>query len=129
MLRHKQWIFLDKFLRYSLVGGVNTVLSLSLMYLGACLGIGYLWYTAVAYSTTILLSFFMNLRYTFKTRDRMGARLVGFLLVSFGNLAIVELLEYYLIDHCAVDRPLAILAGMVWYVASGFLLNNYVVYK
>ena len=121
--------FIDKFGRYLVVGALNTVLSISIMYLGALLGLGYLWYTALGYTTTILLSFFLNLRYTFKMRDRMLARLAGFMLVSFSNLAIVELLEYYLIDCCAIPRQVAILCGMLWYVSSGFLLNNFVVYR
>ncbi len=115
--------------RYLLVGGFNTVLSLSLMTLGAFMGLQYLVYTAVGYTITILLSFFLNLRYTFQRKDRLGMRLMGFLLVSFSNLAIVELIEYYLVDWCAMQRPVAILLGMLWYVISGFLLNNFVVYR
>jgi len=121
--------FINKFYRYLLVGGFNTALSFSLMYLGSLCGLNYLVYSALGYTITIMLSFFMNLRYTFKTRDRLSLRLFGFMVVSFSNLAIVELLEYYLVDHCAIERPVAIFLGMIWYVASGFLFNNYLVYR
>ena len=119
----------SRLVRYLLVGGFNTVFSMGLMYLGAVFGLNYLVYTALGYTATILLSFFMNLHFTFKTSDRLAYRLIGFLLVSFSNLAIVEGLEYYLIEHCAIQRPIAILCGMLWYVSSGFLLNNFVVYR
>ena len=119
----------DKFSRYLLVGGLNTVICLLIMYLGARLNLHYLVYTPMGYMTTILLSFFMNLHYTFQVKDRAGSRLIGFLLVSLVNLAIVELMEYGLIEICSFPRWLAILTGMSWYVLTGFLINNFVIYR
>lgn len=119
----------DKFKRYLLVGAFNTVLNLSIMYVGASFGLHYLVYTPMGYLTTIVLSFFMNLRYTFKVQDRRGMRLLGFLLVSLTNLLIVEVLEYFLVEIGSFQRWIAVLVGMGWYVLAGFLVNNYVVYR
>lgn len=120
---------IDKFKRYLLVGAFNTLLCFLLMYAGSALGLGYLVYTAMGYLTTIVLSFFMNLRFTFKVRDRAGMRLLGFMAVSLTNLAIVEGIEYTLIESFGVMRPIAIVIGMGWYVSTGFLMNNFVVYR
>lgn len=120
---------IDKFRRYLMVGALNTVLCFLVMYAGSSLGLGYLVYTAMGYLTTILLSFFMNLRYTFKIRDRAGIRLIGFITVSLTNLSIVELIEYTLIESFSFPRWIAILLGMGWYVSTGFLVNNFVVYR
>lgn len=120
---------IDKFKRYLLVGAFNTVLNLTMMYVGASLGLHYLVYTPMGYLTTIVLSFFMNLHYTFKVRDRRGSRLLGFLLVSLTNLCIVEIIEYFLVEAWSLQRWIAVLIGMGWYVMAGFLLNNYVVYR
>ena len=120
---------IDKFRRYLMVGSLNTVLCFLVMYAGSSLGLGYLVYTAIGYLTTILFSFFMNLHYTFKIRDRAGIRLIGFVTVCLTNLFIVELIEYTLIELFSITRWLAILIGMGWYVSTGFLVNNFVVYR
>jgi putative flippase GtrA len=119
----------NKFRRYLTVGAFNTLLNFSIMYLSAMCGLHYLVYTPIGYLTTIILSFFMNLHYTFKVKDKQGARLLGFLSVSLVNLGIVELIEYVLIEQLAFSRWLAIFLGMGWYVVFGFVLNNYVVYR
>lgn len=120
---------IDKFRRYLMVGALNTVLCFLVMYAGSSFGLGYLVYTAIGYLTTILLSFFMNLRYTFKIRDRAGIRLIGFITVCLTNLSIVELIEYTLIEVFSISRWVAILIAMGWYVSTGFLVNNFVVYR
>ncbi len=120
---------IHKFRRYLTVGALNTVLNFFIMYLGSLWGLHYLVYTPMGYVTTIVLSFFMNLHYTFKVKDKQGARLLGFLGVSFLNLGIVELIEYILIEHMHTPRAVAIVLGMGWYVVVGFSLNNYVVYR
>jgi putative flippase GtrA len=120
---------IDKFRRYLMVGAFNTGLCFLVMYAGSSVGLGYLIYTALGYLTTIVLSFFMNLHYTFKVKDRAGIRLMGFVTVSLVNLSIVELIEYTLIESFSFVRWIAILIGMGWYVSTGFLMNNYVVYR
>lgn len=120
---------IDKFKRYLMVGGVNTLLNLLIMYIGASLGLHYLLYTPLGYLTTIILSFFMNLHYTFKVHDKHLSRLLGFLSVSLINLGIVEVLEYLLVEHLHLKHWLAIILGMGWYVIFGFLINNFVVYR
>ena len=120
---------IDKFKRYLMVGAFNTVLCFCVMYAGASVGLGYLVYTAIGYLTTIMFSFFMNLRYTFKVRDRAGIRLMGFMTLCLTNLSIVEFIEYTLIESFSFVRWFAILVGMGWYVSTGFLVNNFVIYR
>lgn len=122
-------MLVSKFRRYLTVGALNTVLNFFIMYLGSLFGLHYLIYTPMGYLTTIILSFFMNLHYTFKVRDKQGARLLGFLSVSLVNLGIVEVIEFGLIEYLSCPRWFAILLGMGWYVVIGFALNNYVVYR
>ncbi len=120
---------IHKFRRYLTVGALNTALNFCMMYIGSFFGLHYLVYTPMGYLTTIVLSFFMNLHYTFKVRDKQRTRLLGFLLVSLINLGIVEVIEYGFIEYLASPRWFAILLGMGWYVVVGFIVNNYVVYR
>jgi putative flippase GtrA len=118
-----------KFARYLLVGGMNTLICTLLMYIGASLGLGYLYYTAFAYLIGILSSFFMNLRFTFRVQGQIIKRLCLFFLINLSNLFLVECIEYTLIDVFGVRLVIAILCGMVWYAITGFLMNNWLVYR
>ena len=129
MMRVNLLDFFYKFRRYLTIGLLNTLFNFSLMKLGEWCGLGYMLYTALGYSVTILLSFFMNLWYTFKIRDRAMHRLFGFLLVSFSNLMMVEWIQYQLIEVWFTPRWFAIIVGMGWYVLVGFMVNNFVIYR
>lgn len=122
-------ILTSKFLRYLFIGFCNTSLCILIMYLGAMMEFDYLLYTALGYLITITFSFFMNLHFTFKVHGQILKRLSLFFIVSLTNLLIVEIIEYILIELFACKPPLAILCGMLWYLISGFLINNKIVYQ
>ena len=122
---HKRY----KFARYMIVGGVNTLICFTIMYLGALMGLGYLTYTALGYLVGIVLSFFMNLHFTFRVHGQIYKRLMLFFSINVTNLLVVELIEYVLIESFLVNNVIAILCGMIWYVTTGFLMNNYLVYQ
>lgn len=119
----------QKFFRYLIVGVSNTLLCLSIMSLGAYWGMNYIAYTALGYLITILLSFFMNLRFTFRAQGQIAKRLCLFFAVSVGNLLLVEVIEYILIDLFEIKTVIAILCGMSWYTVTGFLINHLWVYR
>ena len=122
-------VLLEKFFRYLTVGALNTLLCISVMYAGAQFGLGYLVYTALGYMFSITLSFFMNMRFTFRVKGEVGKRFALFWLVSLVNLVLVELIEYILVVQFGVSRLLAIFCGMSWFAVSGFLMNNFFVYR
>ncbi len=117
------------FVRYAIVGGCNTLICLSLMAFGAWLGLHYLTYTALAYGTTICVSFTLNLIFTFRVRGYILKRLFFFLFFNLLNLLFVEIIEYGLIEWGGIRPLFAILGGMCCFTSIGFLLNRYVVYK
>lgn len=119
----------DKFQRYLIVGVFNTLLCFFVMFLGAKIGLHYLIYTALAYIVAMTASFFINLHFTFLVKGFLLYRIGMFFLFNLFNLIIVEVIEFQLIEKFAVPAVLAVLAGMVFYVISGFLLNNFVTYR
>jgi len=119
----------NKFIRYLMVGACNTALCLSVMYIGARFGLNYLVYTALGYVCSTAVSFFMNLRYTFRVNGAVGQRLALFCLVNLVNLVLVEIIEYVLVESYGLTRLIAIFCGMCWFVVTGFLANNYFVYR
>lgn len=112
-----------------MVGLTNTFTCSMLMYLGALVGMNYLFYTAFGYIITIFLSFFMNLFFTFQVRGDLMKRLGIFLLINLTNLAMVEVIEFQLIEKYHLQAVIAVFFGMSWYVVTGYLLNNFLVYR
>ena len=112
-----------------LVGATNTMICGGLMFLGAYMGLGYLVYTPMAYFCTILISFFLNLFFTFKVRGKILRRLLTFMLVCMLNVLLVEWIEYILIEFVAFKPWLAVICGMAWYSTTGFLISHLWIYK
>jgi len=117
------------FIRYMLVGLTNTTVCFVSMYISYLLGFHYLEYTAIGYLVAIIYSFFMNLHFTFRVEGKVLQRLSLFFMINLSNLGIVEIIEYILIDIFHINRLLSIITAMTWYVITGFLMNNYLVYK
>lgn len=117
------------FVRYILVGLTNSSVCFTTMYISYLLGFHYLTYTAIGYLVAIFYSFFMNLRFTFRVEGKILQRLSLFFIINLSNLGIVEIIEYVMIDIFHINRLLSILTAMTWYVITGFLMNNYLVYK
>lgn len=117
------------FVRYMLVGLTNTTVCFTSMYISSLFGFHYLTYTAIGYLVAIIYSFFMNLHFTFRVEGKILQRLSLFFIINLSNLGIVEIIEYIMIDIFYINRLLSILTAMTWYVITGFLMNNYLVYK
>ena len=118
-----------KLARYMVVGATNTVICSAIMYGSAKLGFGYLSYTAIGYLIGIMLSFFMNLRFTFRVQGHIMKRLILYFSINLTNLLLVEVIEYVLIEVYSAKQLVAIMCGMTWYMITGYLMNNYWVYR
>ena len=112
-----------------LVGLSNVGLCFFCMYLGSLFGLNYLLYTVLGYLITIIYSFYMNLRFTFQVSGNISKRFQLFFLINLTNLALVEAIEYTLIDILKWNHYLSIFSAMVWYAVSGFICNRIFVYS
>ncbi len=115
------------FVMYGMVGLMNTALSLTVMFLAASLGLGYMWYTFLGYVVGIMCSFFMNLRYTFRVQGNIWNFLPLFLAVNTFNLCVVEAIEYVLVEHFSYTEWMVVGFGMFCYSVGGFFANRYIV--
>lgn len=128
------WIFLltSKYLRivrYGIVGLTNAGVCVTFMYLGYLAGLHYLEYTILGYFISILFSFYMNLRFTFRVSGNIKKRLVLFFVISLSNLAMVEMIEYIMIDIYKFQPMVAIICGILWYAVIGFIINTLWIYR
>lgn len=118
-----------RIVRYLLVGLTNTTVCFSFMYLGFLAGLHYLEYTVLGYFVSILYSFYMNLRFTFRVTGNITKRLIFFFVINLTNLAIVEVIEYVMIDMYKLNHLFSIICAMLWYSLVGFTINTLWVYR
>lgn len=128
------WYYLStahnlRIVRYLMVGFSNMSVCFLFMYLGSWAGLHYLEYTVLGYLVAIMYSFYMNLRFTFRVSGNILKRMMLFFAVNLTNLALVEGIEYVMIDIWMMNKLLSIFCGMLWYSAVGFTINTLFVYK
>lgn len=107
--------------RYGVVGTLNTVVSLTVIYLFMALGVGDVTANAVGYLLGLSLSYVLNSQWTFGYRGAHAGAVPRFLLVLAAayaaNLAALLLAR----DWGGVDSHLAQLFGVAAYVGIGFV--------
>jgi putative flippase GtrA len=113
-----------KLIKYGIVGFINLLVCVGLMSLFACAGWHYIAYTAVSYAIAIVMSFTLNLIFTFQVTGHLRKRFIRFVSINLTNLLVVEGIQIILIEHLALPIPLAIFLGMLWYTLTGFFLNQ-----
>ena len=120
---------LPQFVRYLLVGGSNTVIGYAIIFF--CMyGLGWGAFTsnAMGYGLCLILSYWMNRTFTFRSHGKKIPELAKFLVVfaiayAFNLAALGLLISWGL--HEGLSQ---ILAG-VFYVVSAFLANKLIVFK
>lgn len=116
--------------RYALVGLVNTVVGLGVIY-GAMYFLGFadIPANALGYMVGVIVSFLLNRQWTFRDTGPIGSALVRFLAVLlvayFANLGTV----LALVELAAVNRYLAQAAGVLPYVVVGYLGSRYFAFR
>lgn len=119
-----------RFVRYLLIGGLNTVVGLALIF-GFMNGAGLSPVAAntLAYAICILGSYALNRRFTFHDRGRAPHALPRFIAVQgtawLTNLATLLMLHQGL----GAGETAAQLVAVAVYTAVGFLGSNYLVFK
>lgn len=112
------------FFYYLVVGTINTLVWLITMVICAYFYDNYVFYTTVGYIVSLLVSFSLNLKYTFKVSGVIVRRISLFFFINLANLVVVQYLQTLLIDYYALPKELAILIGVIWYTLTGFYLNQ-----
>jgi putative flippase GtrA len=120
---------MSEFKTYLSVGVINFLICIITMKILANLNIHYSIYTAIGYSLAICCSFFLNLKFTFQNSQFSLERFFKFSSISFINLALVEVIEYCLIETVHTQKLIALIIGMAWYTITGFLINKFYVYN
>lgn len=129
-------LFDKVFLRYVLVGGINTLFGTSVMFI--CynvFGLSYWPSTAANYILGSILSYFLNSRFTFKEVPRSRGAVLRFAL----NIAVCYVIAYriaqplahYVLSGAAekVRDNCAMLVGMGLYVGLNYLGQRFFAFR
>ena len=118
-----------QFVKYGLVGVLNTAIFGALCWIGAQRGWHYVAYTALAYTVAILFSYTANYRFTFKTTRLPKHSFLRFILVCFSLVAVSEGLQLLQIEIFHIPEAYAIILTMILYTLTGFCINKYWVFN
>lgn len=129
MLKAQYKPLVVQFIRYGLVGALNTAVGVSGIALGAFLGWHYALYTLFGYGVAFVASFALNLKFTFKAEGATRSRFMMFLYVNLLNLGFVQLMQFMLIEWFAVGEYIAVAVAMVCYTLTGFVMNKKFVFN
>lgn len=120
---------LVQFVKYSLIGASNTVITAAVIYLMQnILGYSMEWSNAVGYVAGLLNSFLWNTKWTFRSDfgwKTFGAFMLVFLLCYALQMGVLQLLRY----STSIDRYVIQLLAMGVFTVANFLMNKFVVYR
>ncbi len=114
--------------RYLIVGILNTVVGLGIIYLGMYLGLANTVANLVGYAVGIALSFTLNKRWTFTDKGRAPSQFPRFLLVT-AVAYLVNLATVLCFINALVDPHLAQAAGVVPYTVIGYFGSRLFVFR
>lgn len=128
-----RFIFLRQFLKFSLVGISNTIISYVTYALLVYLGIYYLFASVISFAVSVLNSFYWNNKYVFK-EDRENRTIwktlfKTFLSYSLTGLLLSNILLFIWVDYLNINEYFAPIINLCITIPLNFILNKYWAYR
>ena len=116
-----------QFIRYNLVGIVNTIAGFSIIFLLMFVGVGATASNAIGYAIGSILSFYLNSRYTFKSTQTNKSQMVKF----FAILGVSYILNFITLQYLlGFSNPyIAQIGSAIVYTVSSFIMVKFIVFK
>ena len=124
------YLLLKQFVKFGLVGTVNTILTLTIIYLTVkVMDIHYIIGNGAGYIAGFTNSFILNKIWTFKSRGPVLRESIMFIVI-FGICYFVQLMVLMLlIEVLRMDTFISQAVSMVPYTILNFLGNRYITFK
>lgn len=120
---------LPQLVRFAFVGVLNTLSAVVVIYSLMALGIAPYAANFAGYSIALLLSFTLNRRWTFRSRQQLGSRLVAKFAIAVVGAYLANLLTVYACVGLGISLYLAQLAGMPAYTICFYLGSKFFVFN
>lgn len=118
---------LKEFFSYNLVGIVNTLFGFSLIFTLMFLGISAVVANAIGYFFGAILSYYLNKKYTFKSKDNSHREAIKFFMVLGVSYLLNFLTLQWLLE--SINHYYAQLVSAIVYTLSSFILAKFFVFK
>lgn len=119
---------IKQFSSYMVVGYINFIVCITVMFVMQSCQLHYITYTISGYLCSMVCSYLLNRRYTFPATKRWQRECVLFFLINGINLIFTALLEMVLIETIDFTEWDAVILGMCFYTIVGFFTNRWVVF-
>jgi len=116
-----------QFVKYNLVGIINTIVGFSIIFALMFFGISPVNSNLTGYTIGSVLSFYLNSRYTFNSTENSRSQIILFFMVLFFSYLLNLLVLQLLLDF--VNPYIAQFFSAVVYTLSSFLLMKFFVFK
>lgn len=130
LVKRCKTLFLQ-FVKFGIVGFMNTVISLLTYYLLVFLEINYLIANAAGFVLSVINSYFWNSRYVFKDKtEESGVRAFSKVFISyFVSFCISSLLIYLFVQILEISEYLAPILRLVVTIPFNFFMNKLWAFK
>lgn len=115
-----------QFVRYNVVGIINTVIGFSIIFLFMWVGLGTMLSNAVGYAIGAIVSYNLNKKYTFKLGRGNVSQALKFFIILFLSY-LLNLLVLDLTLKVVSPYPAQLISAVV-YTVSSFILTKFFVF-
>ncbi|HHH51915.1 MAG TPA: GtrA family protein [Campylobacterales bacterium] len=124
--RQRDLVFFQ-FIRYNLVGIINTIAGFSIIFLLMFIGLSATLSNAIGYAIGSILSFYLNSRYTFKSTRNSKSQIFKF----FTILGVSYILNFITLQWLLgfVNPYIAQIGSAIVYTVNSFLMVKFIVFK
>ena len=116
-----------QFVKYNLVGIVNTTIGFSIIFSLMFLGVSAILSNAIGYAIGSIVSYYLNKKYTFNSKEKSKTQAIKFFVVLGVSYLINFIVLKWLLEF--MNPYLAQLISAVVYTLSSFLLVKFLVFK
>lgn len=123
-----------QFVKFGLVGISNTAVHYCIYLICSFIGLHYIMANFMAFTVSVLNSFYWNSRYVFhqtdgKKRSLMGTLIKTFISYGFTGLLLSSILLYIEVDMLQINALLAPVINLIVTIPLNFIINKFWAFK
>jgi putative flippase GtrA len=116
--------------QFLIIGVINTLTSYSIIFFSLyILKLNYMISNSIGYFFGLILSFFLNKHYNFKSDSNHICEFSKFILAFFISFAINSSTLYVCVEYFLISKPIAIIFAGVSYSVCFFIISKFYVFK
>lgn len=122
-------IWITQFVKFGLVGMVNTAIGLGSYYLFLWLGCSYLLANIISWIISVFNAFYWNNKYVFASNNRWHVALLRTYLSYGFSLVLGTSFLYLLVEYAGVSDLIAPVCTLFLTIPMNFLLNKFLTFR